>query len=276
MKFIYLLISVILFTSCLKTKTTDKDITIVFRYDDPSVYSSDPLETKLLQLFQEENLSLTFGVIPYRCAGDPIDIKSQKTLPLNQRKAKLFKPFIKNGTLEIALHGYSHQTISNKEWTEFSHLSYTKQWEKLTKGKQHLEKLTNTTITTFIPPYNTYDINTVKALEFLGFHTISANDDAFKPKKTTLQLLSHTITLDKIQTEINKAREGDSLHPFIVVMFHEYNFSTQVLEGVDKPELTFKEFVTLIQSLKKEKDIHILSLAQAYDKINILSKKSVK
>ena len=268
MKYIYLILSILFITNCSQAKK--KDISIIFRYDDPSIYSNLKVEKKVLTLFQEQNLSLTFAVIPYRCAGEPADLKPQNTVALNQTRANIYQKYISSGTLEVAQHGYSHQTHSSTEWSEFAYMPYKEQVSKVQKGKTLLETLLHTSITSFVPPYNTYDTHTLKTLEALGFLTISADLRGIQPKTSTLVFLSNTITLNQIHETIQKVRNENNAHPFIVVMFHEYNFSKQVFKGIEKPEMTMSQLSQLLSSLKKQKDIHILSLQQAYNKIRTL------
>jgi len=247
--------------SCEK-KPLNKNIYIIFRYDDTCVYSNSQIETQLLTLFNKHHFPLTFAVIPYRCEGEPINPSPQKVLPLTTKKSQILQPFIDNGTLEIALHGYSHQTVSTKVWTEFENVSYTTQKKHLIEGKKLLESLFHNTITSFVPPYNTYDTNTISILESLGITTISANLNAPTFQKSKIHFLSHTITLDQIERTIQKEQTKET-PSFIVVMFHEYNFSNISVKGVKKPEITFKEMNTLLTYLKRQKHIHITTLQKA-------------
>lgn len=268
--YLFILLSLFVLYGCTKHKITDKKINIIFRYDDPSVLTANDIESKVLNIFKEHNLSLTFAVIPYRCAGDPIDPSPQNVLPLNDKKANLFKKFIQNGTLDIALHGYSHQTRSDKFWTEFMGVPYNEQLQKLEKGKKLFETFFSQSIISFVPPYNTYDENTIKALEALHFSTISANLEGIQPKKSKLNFISHTITINKIDEAIEDVKDNDEKESYIVVMFHGYNFSNVKMEGVDKPEITFLELDQLLTRLKKEKNIHIISLSQASKQLKSL------
>lgn len=263
MKYLYLLYILILFTSCSKQGHHPKEIYLTFRYDDTSMYTTTDVETKILNIFKDHNVSLTFAVIPYRCAGNPIDIKPQKQLPLTLKKANTLKPFVDDGTLEIALHGYSHQTRSTKKWSEFEGVAYQEQFNKLSKGKKLLETLFDTNITSFVPPYNTYDANTIHALEMLDFKVLSANEEALQIQDNYLNYLSHTTTLDKIDDTLKKLQSSDNPYRTLTVMFHEYNFSKVPIKGVHKAETTFKNFTSLIERLKKQKNIHIVSLNQA-------------
>ena len=256
-----------LFLSCSKINNKDKVINIIFRYDDASATTSSSIETKILSLFSKHNLPLTFAIIPYRCTGKTTDINNTEVFTYPQNKANLLKKYIENGTLEVALHGYSHQTISTTEWTEFKNVPYEEQLEKLTKGKKLLESFFGENIYSFVPPYNTYDLNTLKALKTLNIHTISADMQGIHPKNSPLTFLSYTTTLDTLASEIKKTLSYNIKESFIVVMFHQYNLSTLKLPTINKSEITFLELDTLLSNLKKQPNINILSFSKAQEKL---------
>ena len=112
-------------------------ITVVFRFDDYSSRSSTEFEVRLINAFRKYNAVCTFGVIPYACTGDKHDIRPQGVAPLTLEKAAILKNAIEEGILEVALHGYSHQTIRSKSYgryTEFSGLNLNSQVAKIAKG----------------------------------------------------------------------------------------------------------------------------------------------
>jgi peptidoglycan/xylan/chitin deacetylase (PgdA/CDA1 family) len=261
--FILLSLTFFVFSSCKKVADKDKVVNIIFRYDDVSVYTSSRLESKILTLFKEHNISLTFAVIPYRCTGEATNIKNTKVLAYPQNKANLLKKYVDNGTLEVALHGYSHQTVSNVEWTEFKNVPYEEQLKNLRKGKKLLEGFFGDNIHSFVPPFNTYDSNTVKALETLNIQAISANPEGIQPKDSKLTFISNTVTIDKIKNEIQKSLAKDRKESFIVVMFHDYNLSPIKLIGVEKAEVTLSGLDILLSDLKKQKNIHFMTLSEA-------------
>ncbi len=121
--------------------TEEKQIVVVFRYDDYSSRSNTDMEQGLIDAFRRHGFSCIFGVIPYVCAGDGHDRRPQNVIALTENKAKILRDGIKTGTVEVALHGYSHQNISLiNVYTEFAGLTYDKQLEKIHAGKNYLEK----------------------------------------------------------------------------------------------------------------------------------------
>ena len=73
-------------------------------------------------------------------------------------------PSVAAGHAEVALHGYSHQLAEGTPLTEFAGLSYRDQERRITAGKAELERQLGVRVSTFIPPWNSYDIRTVRAL----------------------------------------------------------------------------------------------------------------
>ena len=79
--------------------------------------------------------------------------------------------------VEVALHGFNHQTNRREEAggnSEFEGLGYDEQYMKISRGKAILENQLGLKITTFVPPWNSYDSTTLRVLEVSGFSTISA------------------------------------------------------------------------------------------------------
>jgi len=167
-------------------------------------------------------------------------------------------------TVESALHDYSHQTIrdcSKGGWgcTEFSGLSYQKQMEKINKGKKLLEDELDTKITIFIPPWNSYDINTLRCLEKLGFDCISASLRGPSGKNSHLKFLPVTSTIPKLKQAVNLAKRSSEPYPVIVVLFHAYEF---VEISANRGKFTYQDFSNLLSYIISQKDILVSSMGE--------------
>src|SRR5688572_22679677 len=100
-----------------RTNAADKQIALVFRYDDFSNYSSSPLETAVLGLFKKHNLPVTIGVIPFSVPDSKPDAASRHLpLALMPERARFLEEGIKAGTFEVALHGYLYQRIDEANY----------------------------------------------------------------------------------------------------------------------------------------------------------------
>ena len=161
---------------CLPAVGEGKSIVVVLRYDD---YSSRPerreFDRALVRTLSQLDVPCTFGVIPYACAGDERDPNKQPLIPLKAAEVEILQDLVGAEQIEVAQHGYSHQTITaGGRPSEFVGMSMADQLQTIRRGKRHLESLLQREVTTFIPPWNSYDSDTVEALSHCGFRTLSA------------------------------------------------------------------------------------------------------
>ena len=246
--------------SCTTQTSATRRITVVLRYDDYSAKSPLELETQIFDIVHQQGLTLTVGVIPYICEGDVHDPSSQTLLPLDETRGAVLREAIAQGSIEVGLHGYSHQTSSAQSMSEFTGLDYADQVERMTQGKALLEELTGTPVTMFIPPWNAYDLNTLRALDTVGFSILSAGVGGAISPDSSLSFVPATCYPETLRDLIAKVRASDDPAPAIVVLFHCYNFVEQApYRGI----LSLDEFADLLAWLKSQDDIQILSVAQA-------------
>lgn len=130
---------------------------IIFRYDDYTL-KHDDLDEQIINEFIKNNCNLTIGIIPV--SNNRILI-NPKYYFLNN----ILKPAVRTGKIEIALHGWKHEQINGIP--EFSYYSKREQSQMIFTGKNYLESIFNTHITTFIPPYNSYNQHTLEALKLI-------------------------------------------------------------------------------------------------------------
>lgn len=271
-----MLIIVFSFTGCGTETSKSKDINIVFRFDDPSELSSTDIELQVITAFKKHNVPVTFGVIPFKCAGSTRDTSPQKLIPLSLQKALFLKKYVDEGIVYLAMHGYSHQMIESEIWTEFSGLDYKSQFEKLEKGKNYLEKIIGKDIHTFIPPYNTYDSNTIKALEALDFSILSAGIRIGSADSEKLNFIPMTIRLHQIKDAVRKARVSSDRNPLIVIMFHEYDFKDTSIKGIENRAITIEDLNGYLSWIQSQNDTRIISITQAKKQIDTLNAKRLK
>jgi len=239
-----------------------QEITVVFRYDDYSTCSPTNFEIRLINTFKNSNIPLTVGIIPYVVSGDSHNPSPQEVIPLSKEKARILKTAMDSGIVEPALHGYSHQTIKDCKksgCTEFSGLSYEKQIKKIVKGKKLLEDELNTKITIFIPPWNSYDMNTLQCLKSSDFNCISANLQGVSEESSHLRFLPATTFISELRRAVNSARRSSDPQPVIVVLFHAFEF---VEIGGDRGVFTYQEFSDLLSWTTSQKNIHVSAMSQ--------------
>ena len=263
-----LLVSTVPLTGCIKQPMDTRHVNVVFRFDDYSARSSTDLEQRIIGLFAEHKLPVTFAVIPFVCSGDIHDPSPQKLIPLPPAKAEILKTAYRQGILDVALHGYSHQTNGQPPYTEFAYLDYASQTRKLAEGKRVLEEILDAPVTTFVPPWNKYDLHTLRALEDLGFTTLSANRKGPGRSDTGLFFLPATCGLQKLAEAVAAARASAEKQPVVVVLFHEYDFKEI---NARRGRLTIDEFAALLDWVASQQDIRSLSISKAVETIHDLS-----
>jgi len=249
-------------------KEAGKQVNVIFRYDDYSANSVTEVELKIIETFREYGIPITFGVIPFKVTGDPEDPSPQDLLPLDSIKGEILKTAYEEGILDITMHGYSHQTNSSEYLSEFANLDYKEQVKKLSAGKEYLQNITGAPVTAFLPPWNTYDRNTLSALEQSGFSTLAGNKKGLVTKGSNLYYLPVSCLLTELKDAVKAARKSSDNQPLVVAILHDYNFlDFNDVIGI----LTFQEFFELIDWVSAQGDVNILSISQANEVIEDLS-----
>ena len=239
-------------------------ITIVLRYDDFSATSPLDIEENLVEICRQTGIAMTFGVIPFVTAGNVHDPSPSESLPLPDEKAELLRNWHSNGWVDIALHGFSHQTWRSEPYSEFAGVPEETQSSKIKQGKMFLETKTGSSVNKFIPPWNSYDEQTLKVLESLGFTAISGKRDAPVTPHSKLKYLPETCSVRRLRSAISSVRSSSSYRPIIVLVFHAFEFSEDYQH---LGSLSIVEFAELIKWLHQQKDIRLVSIQQALDKI---------
>lgn len=247
-----------------------KNIIVIFRYDDYSSNSPLDLEIKIIDAFKKYHLPCTFGIIPYIVEGDVHDAAQQKTKALTTAKINILKNAAKVGIIEIAQHGYSHQTIVGKgfKYSEFRGRDYQDQLKIIKRGKNYIEESLDLKVETFIPPWNSYDVYTIHALEVLGFKTLSAGILWVRDVPTSLKFLPVTCYAEDLKVVVSLARNVLDPHPVIVATFHPFDFT---YSGTDNDNFSFEDFEGLLSWISTQKDITVYTIGKASTVIKDLS-----
>lgn len=253
-----------LLAGCSPQAVAPQQISVVLRYDDLSAKSPLALETRLVQIVQARGLTLTFGVIPFVSAGSMYEYSAQELLPLPEQKAALLRAGVQAGAVEVALHGYAHQTTSLVRMTEFAGLDYALQVQRLERGRALLEDASGAPVTLFIPPWNTYDADTLRALQDAGFNLLSAELRGVAPPDCPLSLAPFTCYPGGLPDALAAARASGDPQPVIVVLFHAYDFTeADPYRGLFDAD----GFAALLDELLSQPDVRLLAVGQA---VNIL------
>lgn len=197
---------------------------IVFRIDDMGIDDFE-IYYELLPMFEKYDMKLTIGVVPFGLHN------AIQTGEVSKEDIIFIKKYIDKGIVEIAQHGYSHSANykTNKITSEFFKQTYENQNKNIKEGQCILEELFEVTINIFIPPWNTYDDNTLKALVNNDFLIVSAaRYGAIAYGNKYINYIPYTITMSNFYNnlyKINKKIKNDTnANHILVVMMHSYDF----------------------------------------------------
>lgn len=251
-------------------RTFAQEITVVFRYDDPSATSDTDIENRLIATFREHQITCTWSVIPFVYAGDCTEAGAQRNIPLPEEKAKLLRAAVQDGVLEIAQHGYTHQPLGLPDTpAEFVGSGYAEQLDRLKKGKDFLEHVLGVPITIFVPPWNRYDADTTYALEQLEFECLSAAVSTTTEGSEALSYLPATCSLEQTRAAIEAARRIGDPGAIVVVLFHGYDFAKP---DEKRGPWTYDEFTALLKWVVRQPDVQIKTFGELLDANVDLSK----
>lgn len=227
-------------------------ITIAFRYDDFSEISDSVIEKKVAELFQKYNFKLTAGVIPFGIE----EVNGETRIhPLTQRKGEFLKEYSDKGVFDIALHGFNHTWRINGE---FAGLDYFEQKNMLSDGRQQIFDAVGIEASTFIPPWNRNDLNTLKALEDLSFKCISSNEHCPAKPSSTLSFVPATCELTELKQAIESSRSFKDERPIIVVLFHSEDF---IEVDKDFGSMSLPELDQLLNWIAAQNEIQVMSIS---------------
>lgn len=133
-------------------------LVVVFRNDDIQPSYEFSTMKAVDRVFVTEDVPVTNAVIPFL---DGTAISSDEETCTYLRELGHRHP----NTFEFAVHGYSHENRAEFfGGSEFGSIPYDTQREWIAAGADELSTCTGTRPTTFVPPMNTYDENTTRAV----------------------------------------------------------------------------------------------------------------
>jgi peptidoglycan/xylan/chitin deacetylase (PgdA/CDA1 family) len=170
---------------------------VIFRDDDIAPFHSSPDTLKVVnQVHIDKNVPVTLGVIPH-----PPDHPSGNELLTDQGTLSYLRSLSMYSLFEFAQHGYTHfdntqstvgassprmfgaapyqERLVGADYSEFRGRSYAEQYNSIKQGRDDITQALGVTPTTFIPPWNSGDTNTLKACAALGFTLYSTGEADF-------------------------------------------------------------------------------------------------
>jgi hypothetical protein len=223
-------------------------ISVCFRLDDPSPVGDKAVEHRIIEIFARRDIPLCVATIPFATAADGA------TILLSRQNAGHLVDASREGTIEIAQHGHSQLrrgTTDRGAPSEFFGVPFEEQFRLITEGNAHLAALFERRINGFVPPWNTYDYSTLRALATAGFEFLSAGPEFIK--FGALPVVPATCTLHNARRAVESAWYFKALAPLLVVVFHPDDFEEFKLPPLpdDPPPCTsLPELITLLDWIK--------------------------
>lgn len=224
---------------------------IVFRFDDYGL-TDKSFNNELFDVFAKAHVPLVVGVTPSKQMQYPGSNRM-----LDEEEVTLLKKYLNDGVIEVALHGYNHVDLYNPTngISEFRCLPYELQKEKIKMGKEYLESVLGRRVVSFIPPFNSYDNNTLEALKDCGFEIISAartlTDGSIKPYPYLLPATTDLFSLKKGLPQTRLSNEDKLL----ICLIHDYDFKCIKRKGYKKYNggtYSFEELSKLLEYVKQK------------------------
>lgn len=230
-------------------------IRVAFRFDDPSPVSKRHVEDQVFQQFFSRQLPITCGIIPTRIRGD-------REIRLSSKNAGLLRDAASSGLLDVAQHGFHHMNrgkapSGNK--SEFEGLSLSEQRHLVESGRGLLEDVLQSPVSGFIPPWNSFDANTLKVLEAQEIPYISADMAPPPHFPEKLRVLPATCVLGQLEKNLARAQAFKRQEPVIVVVMHHYDFDP---DPDDPPYEVFdyERLGRILDKLSEASDVVVESL----------------
>lgn len=237
-----------------------KRISVFFRYDDFSETSATAVDNGLIEALRRQGVVCTFAVIPAVTAGNFRDPDTIENRPLGTEKLALLRNAIRDGVVDVTLHGLHHRTrFHQAPHSEFTGLDRVRQTEMIREGKQFLEQQLAVSVRGFVPPWNNYDVNTIAALQDSAIDGISANRYSPCLDRQGIRYLPITIETHELRTAVSRARDSTERDPIIGVLLHPYDFRES---GDPRARMSCAEFERELEWLKAQADVAIQSVSQ--------------
>ena len=236
---------------------------VIFRDDDVAPWNKLDTLKLVNQVHIDKNVPVTLGIVPH-----PSLVKSGNLLSADAEFFDYMKPISTNPLFEFAQHGYTHHDNTGTPQSEFYGFPYSRQYETIKSGQSDLMNAFGVTPTTFIPPWDKGDDNTLRAIKSLGFTEYSSAYEDFNINsgyREGIRIESYSIVLDDttlpLAKDITERLLNDEHTSTIIVFYHFWSFS-----GGESPiDVTkVRLFEDYLDYLKNRSDVIFTKLDRSY------------
>lgn len=236
-------------------------INIAFRLDDPSPASDAALESRIIEIFVRHGLPLTIGVIPF-------SVRDNSVVEVSEENIRHLIAPARQGFVEIALHGYLHTRRDSSEDqrpTEFAGLSVERQSTMICEAQNVLRKALGSEVSGFIPPFNSYDSNTLKALLACGFRYVSGSVAGGGVKNRRIQSLPASVSMRSFRSVLHDVLRFCNWSPVVIVYFHPddfFEFRDPPAAGDRGPFMSLEDLDYLLRQIAQNNLMQAVTLSQ--------------
>ncbi len=236
-------------------------IFIAFRNDDLCALSDPIKERKILEVFKKHGVPQVICTIP-SVTEDPHNCHLKIFHPINENTeiTSLLREYNEDGLIEIAQHGYTHQTNKHhpsceeaytlsdfmqgidRRWlpykpakpqgySEFNGLSYEEIKNNISDGHRLLEDVLDVKIGTFAFPWDSLDQRSLDVLMDDGFKNVLSGDNVHRSKSLNLVTNCYAdifSSLDFIE-EMKREKSPVLAH----IEYHSWMLSEEDIEKID-------------------------------------------
>ncbi|MGZ4942331.1 MAG: DUF2334 domain-containing protein [Halobacteriota archaeon] len=238
---------------------------VVFRCDDVAPKAKFAELQAVNQVHSDKNVPLTLGIVPHPTTG------TGNELLADSQFASYMQSLASNHLFEFAQHGYTHQNLGMSMYgpSEFYGRSYDDQYSAIKKGRDDIRAAFGVTPTSFIPPFDKGDNNTLKAAKALGFTEYSTAFRDFNMNEGTkegvhVDTASLVLANESLQSAEGKTSQfladSHSIDTF-VVLYHPADFSSSN-GSVNNDRITLLQ--DYIDYLKGRGDIQFTTLDRSW------------
>jgi len=190
---------------------------VIFREDDVAPNADFAELQAVNQLNIDMNVPVVMGIIPHPYATP----SGNQLIEVNHTFLEYMRSLTSNPLFQFAQHGYTHQDLgpSPEGPSEFYGRPYAAQYDAIKQGRDDIIQAFGVTPTSFLPPFDKSDNNTLKACNALGFTEYST---AFADFNQNAGILDG-MRLDTISLEFSNASFNEGTRPT----------STQTLQSLE-------------------------------------------
>jgi peptidoglycan/xylan/chitin deacetylase (PgdA/CDA1 family) len=204
---------------------------VAFREDDVAPNAKFAQLEAVNQLTIDKNVPVTLGIVPH-----PNPLPAGNQLLANSDFLAYMRSIASNHLFQFGQHGYTHQDLgpSNSGPSEFYGRPYVAQYQAIKRGRDDIIQAFGIKPTSFLPPFDKSDSNTLKAAQALGFKEYSTAFADFNVnqghvggmKLDTISVELSNQSLQSLENATERWRNDPQSIDTFTVLYHPSDFSS--------------------------------------------------